>query len=63
MPICVHQVVNPTHCESVLNSGELCIAQGMGWFDDQLNFDISVSLYFIFLWSNLKFDVDVDIVV
>ena len=24
--------------------GELCVAQGMGWFDDQLNFDSSVSV-------------------
>ena len=23
---------------------ELCVAQGMGWFDDQLNFDSTVSL-------------------
>merc|ERR1739842_291683 len=22
--------------------GELCVAQGMGWFDDQLNFDSSM---------------------
>ena len=34
-------VLSPTSC--LIFPDELCVAQGMGWFDDQLNFDASVS--------------------
>ena len=50
----------PTSC--LIFSDELCVAQGMGWFDDQLNFDASVSpsVFFnlsraFFYWENERF--------
>jgi len=38
--------------------GELCVAQGMGWFDDQLNFDSSMYVTDI---SSLPIAADLDV--
>ena len=34
---------------------ELCVAQGMGWFDDQLNFDASVSPSVFLIYQGRSF--------